>query len=112
MLSNDIAPLIVVLLLGPVPWTAGDRLTAASSVRVVGSVASVSALKFVAAWTVLTNVSDRAVTKTTALTLAGFSVTFSATGCVAATSRVSVCVPKPLNSNLTVYEPGGNSGKM
>src|SRR2546428_7966722 len=46
--SNDMPPEIVRLPLGPVPCTAGDRSTAASSVRVVGRIASVSALRLVA----------------------------------------------------------------
>src|SRR5438309_11283905 len=110
--SNDMAPLIVVLALGPVLWTAGERLTAASSVRVVGSAASVSALKLAADCTVLTNVSPRPVTVTTSLRAAGFIVTETLTGCVAATSRRSVAVPKPVSSNVTVYGPGGRKGNV
>ena len=112
MFSNDIAPEMLMLPLGPVAWTAGARFTAASSVRVVGSAASVSALMLVAAWTVLAKASVRAVTLTTSLSDAGRIVTSITTGCVAATSRVSFTVPKPLSSNVTVYCPGGSDGRM
>src|SRR6266540_5994743 len=110
-LSNDIAPEIVVLPLGPVPWRPGARFTAELSVRAVASVFVRSDLMLVATVAVLTNASDRADTVTSSLN-AGLIVTFSGTGCAAATSNDFFCVPKPDSSNVTVYVPGGTNGKI
>ena len=84
--------------------TAGDRLTAESSVRAVGSVLSSSCLMFVDACDGVREGVGRPVTVTTSLTAAGFSVTSTCTGCPAPTSRVTFVVAKPLSSTVMVYD--------
>jgi len=71
--------------------------------RAVGSSEISCWLKLVATCAVSVNTSAaRAVTSTVSVSAAGPSAMSSGTTCVGATVTLRVCVPKPLNSNVTL----------
>ena len=100
-LSNESAPAIMMLPLGPVPETPGASSTASFSARPTGSSSSCSFLKLLATVEERTTSGDWPATVTLSATAASAKVMFS--GCVSAifTPMVLLTVLNPCSSNVT-----------
>ncbi len=114
MLSNDIAPEMIVLPPGPLLFTPGARSVTELRVREIGSCSMALCLKFV-----LTCVDSTAavigvsavmvIDSATAEGRSSMSIR-SVRAAVSVTRRVIVCMPA--SSQDTKYTPGGSSGTM
>ncbi len=108
--SNDIEPEIEYAPLGPVGCTDGARSTAASILRVVGSVETRSWLMLIATCAVCVSTSAlRPTTSTVSETEAGPMTTSTGRTCVGASVTLRSWRWKPLNSNEILYAPEGSS---
>ena len=100
-LSNESAPAIMMLPLGPLPATPGASSTASFSARPTGRRSSASFLKFAAMVAVGTMSGDAPVTVTDSATAAIASVTLSGSVSAIFTLTGRVVVLNPCSSNFT-----------